>query len=422
MTLLAATAAAAAARSRAPPRALGLIRAVASARRSRPPSTAVGFVPTPSPSRLPPSALRCRRGSSRRASSPSALPADPPSTRPHVASVLISDPSPSPVSPEWEYVLFYAGRSLGSPSSPDGIAGIGVSLCDGDDGRDEVWWGMQFLRGASCHEAEYVALGTGLEMSLKLGVRKVVAVGCNKLIVKQVEGEYKTKKPSLRTCKERVVATSEGFDSFRIRRVEKAMNERAKNLADEAMAMGADDNGDYALELATSQSICARKDSSSNIAAPAAPAVAISPSKTYVLRFDGGARGNPGIAGAGAVLYDAAEGCEVWSGCRYLGDKRTNNEAEYAGLTSGLKRARTLGMRKIVVQGDSQLVLRQLEGTYRVKAPGLRGYYDEAVALRGEFDSLEICHIERARNQRADKLANEAMDTKESRGFDNVSS
>ena len=144
----------------------------------------------------------------------------------------------------------------------------------------------------------------------------------------------------------------------------------------------------------------------------------LSPEKTYVLRFDGGSRGNPGIAGAGMVLYNGEDGTEVWSGYYYLGDKYTNNEAEYRGLITGLQCARTLGVQNIVVQGDSQLILRQIVGEYKVKSATLKAYYDEAVSLIPEFKSFQTSHIERARNARADELANLAMDFQASVGFE----
>lgn len=144
----------------------------------------------------------------------------------------------------------------------------------------------------------------------------------------------------------------------------------------------------------------------------------LSPDKTYVLRFDGGSRGNPGIAGAGMVLYNGEDGTEVWSGYHYLGDKYTNNEAEYRGLITGLQCARTLGVQNIVVQGDSQLILRQIVGEYKVKSVTLKAYYDEAVSLIPAFKSFQTSHIERARNARADELANLAMDFQSSVGFE----
>ena len=144
----------------------------------------------------------------------------------------------------------------------------------------------------------------------------------------------------------------------------------------------------------------------------------ISPERTYVLRFDGGSRGNPGRAGAGMVLYDGGDGAEVWCGSQYLGECYTNNQAEYRGLITGLRCAMSLGVRNIVVQGDSQLILRQLDGQYKVKSPTLMAYYQEAKSLVPEFASFQTSHIERARNARADELANLAMDNRSSMGFE----
>ena len=140
----------------------------------------------------------------------------------------------------------------------------------------------------------------------------------------------------------------------------------------------------------------------------------LSPEKTYVLRFDGGSRGNPGVAGSGMVLYDADDRTEVWSGYHYLGDHHTNNEAEYTGILEGLRCAYGLGARTVVVQGDSQLIVRQLEGKYRVKSEKLRPYYQKVMKELAKFDGYHVCHIERAENARADELANAAMDTRQS--------
>ena len=128
----------------------------------------------------------------------------------------------------------------------------------------------------------------------------------------------------------------------------------------------------------------------------------------YILQFDGGSRGNPGIAGSGFVLYDE-EGNEIYSG-RYGLAHATNNEAEYSGIVQGLKLALSLQVCNIIVEGDSQLIIRQIEGVYKVKNANLRTYYKEAIALRKKFDSFQVRHIPREQNSRADELANEAMD------------
>lgn len=129
---------------------------------------------------------------------------------------------------------------------------------------------------------------------------------------------------------------------------------------------------------------------------------------SLTLHSDGGSRGNPGPAGAGAVLYDE-QGQEVAALSRYLG-RTTNNEAEYQALLMGLKRAQELGAQRLTVKMDSELIVRQLEGKYRVKAPGLKPMYDQAKRLLQGFASVTIQHVRREFNKRADELANQAMD------------
>ncbi|MCB2192275.1 MAG: ribonuclease HI family protein [Deltaproteobacteria bacterium] len=129
---------------------------------------------------------------------------------------------------------------------------------------------------------------------------------------------------------------------------------------------------------------------------------------SLTLHSDGGSRGNPGPAGAGAVLYDE-QGNEVAALSRYLGTT-TNNEAEYQALIMGLNEAKRLGAQSLTVKMDSELIVRQLEGKYRVKAPGLKPMYAEAKRLLQDFASVTILHVRREFNKRADELANQAMD------------
>jgi len=129
---------------------------------------------------------------------------------------------------------------------------------------------------------------------------------------------------------------------------------------------------------------------------------------SLTLQADGGARGNPGPAGAGAVLYDA-DGKEVAALSRFLG-RATNNEAEYRALIMGLTEAQRLGAGELTVKLDSELIVRQLQGRYRVKAPGLKPLFAEARRLLQPFAKVSIMHVPRADNARADELANQAMD------------
>jgi len=124
---------------------------------------------------------------------------------------------------------------------------------------------------------------------------------------------------------------------------------------------------------------------------------------------DGAARDNPkGPAGAGAVLLDDANQV-VGTVSDFLG-VRTNNEAEYEALIRGLRKALDLGARRVLVRADSEVMVRHLNGEYRVKAPNLRPLYSEAVANLGRFESWDAKHVPREANRDADRLANEAID------------
>ncbi len=132
--------------------------------------------------------------------------------------------------------------------------------------------------------------------------------------------------------------------------------------------------------------------------------------ETLTLQFDGGSRGNPGPAGVGVVL-SAADGTPLVTLGRFIG-RATNNVAEYKGLIIALQKAKELGARRVKILGDSELIVKQMRGEYRVKNPDLRLLYDEAQQLFREFDSATIDHNYREDNSLADKLANLAMDRK----------
>lgn len=133
-----------------------------------------------------------------------------------------------------------------------------------------------------------------------------------------------------------------------------------------------------------------------------------------ILNADGGARGNPGPAGCGAVL--SLPGGEVVASLhKYLGHA-TNNVAEYQGLLLGLEAAQEQGASSLEVRLDSELIVRQLNGQYKVKSPHLKPLYEQAKGLLHAFDSVTIVHVRRENNREADKLANQAMDQGMSKG------
>jgi 6-pyruvoyltetrahydropterin/6-carboxytetrahydropterin synthase len=132
-----------------------------------------------------------------------------------------------------------------------------------------------------------------------------------------------------------------------------------------------------------------------------------------LLHTDGGSRGNPGISGIGFTL-DVDDGRELATICRggaYVGIA-TNNVAEYRALIWGLRNARGLRVRKLDVYADSELLVKQLLGTYRVKNEGIKPLFAEARQLLEGFESYTISHVPREMNSAADELANKAMDSR----------
>jgi ribonuclease HI len=127
-----------------------------------------------------------------------------------------------------------------------------------------------------------------------------------------------------------------------------------------------------------------------------------------VVHVDGGARGNPGPAAAGAVVA-TLEGEVLDEASALLGDA-TNNVAEYRGLLLGLERARALGATEVEVVNDSELIARQVAGDYKVKHEGLEPLHAEALRALGDFERWSIRSVPRAENARADALVNEALD------------
>jgi ribonuclease HI len=134
----------------------------------------------------------------------------------------------------------------------------------------------------------------------------------------------------------------------------------------------------------------------------------IYPEYDYVMKFDGCSKGNPGLAGCGAVIYRL--GKEIWSDCLFVGEKVTNNYAEYAGLILGLQNARKLEIKKIKIQGDSQLVINHMKGIYKCNSSNIIELYDSANELDQYFENIEYEHIYRNENKRADHLSNMAVE------------
>lgn len=125
------------------------------------------------------------------------------------------------------------------------------------------------------------------------------------------------------------------------------------------------------------------------------------------LYFDGASRGNPGNAACGGVLYNKNNE-EIATYTKYLG-KQTNNYAEYMGLYIGMLEAQTHNISDLTIYGDSQLIIRQCSGIYKVKNETLKEIYTKVKEVEKLFDSVSYNHVKRNLNQRADELANQSL-------------
>lgn len=386
------------------------------------------------------------------------------------SSTPLSTSTTPTLDPERTYILHAKG--IADVSSNGTGIGIALRLQDDDkNGNAEiVWKTRQFLPGSRSRlEADYTALVVALRLvTRRLALRHVRLELAQDVLVHQLTGLYPILKESLQPPYDQVVTMRDELQavgSFEItkRAVKSARIAECQALALQALetreswALGDDgkDEKDVGNSQSSSEALLidpmgreyqgpseeingvisevidekndgveteieleeARKSDEfeaegselelSTGDAPIHSKIQIDPTKLYKLNFDGGSRGNPGETGAGMVLYDAA-GNEIWHGWKYLG-QGTNNQAEYNAILLGLHHARSLGIQRIECLGDSQLVIRQLTGVYKVKNAALRDLFKEAIAAMENFEKVQLTHIARADNKRADELANVAM-------------
>lgn len=135
----------------------------------------------------------------------------------------------------------------------------------------------------------------------------------------------------------------------------------------------------------------------------------------YTLFFDGACNPNPGKGGCGACLY--ANKIEIWCNCKYIGHQETNNTTEYSGLLLGLSEVKNRGIKKIIVKGDSQLVIFQLSGKYKVNNTNLQKLYNNVKIIENSGIDIEYIHIPRIENKRADELSKIALDIESQKQF-----
>lgn len=360
--------------------------------------------------------------------------------------------------PEFSPTRLYVMRFRSHTDSIHDTPGVGLVIFDVAT-ESEVWSGRKyFAEIRSRFDAEYRTIIIGLKMAYANGIRRLVLQGDNHVILKQLDGSFNVTKDEIRKLYWTTIDLKEKFDLFEVQPINATQNGRAKLLASRAVATkrseGLEEYGDWALDPSLdsiAEPVVSLSPSSAPWQQPAeliaayplqnrakqegaaplkdVPAVEvkttpdslspISTTKRYLLRFDGGSRGNPGIAGAGMVIYDDMKQ-EVWCGWKFLEYRATNNDAEYTALVVGLKCALSLGITNLRVEGDSELIVRQLEGRYKVKTLRLMTLYRDCKDLISKFEKIEVRHIPRAQNARADQLANVAMDSQESFGFEDL--
>jgi ribonuclease HI len=131
-------------------------------------------------------------------------------------------------------------------------------------------------------------------------------------------------------------------------------------------------------------------------------------SERLVVHVDGGARGNPGPAAIAAVLADA-DGTILDERSETIG-RATNNVAEYRAVLLGIERAGALGAAELELVGDSELIVKQVRGEYKVKDPNMKPLHAAVMTALRPFDAWSIRHVKRDQNAHADRLVNEALD------------
>lgn len=133
----------------------------------------------------------------------------------------------------------------------------------------------------------------------------------------------------------------------------------------------------------------------------------------YLLQFDGLSEPNPGTSTAGAVMFCPLSRIVVFERGEFI-DFATNNQAEYTGLIIGLKSAIDLGIKQLLIEGDSQLIIFQTEGKWKVKHEGLKSLNKEVKELLSHFEFVAIRHVYRNNNEYADKITTNVLKSKKS--------
>jgi len=290
------------------------------------------------------------------------------------------------------WILRFHGGSSGDEKEAGSGSVLYKNLAD-----NEIWSTFNYYGpNKSNHYAQYRGLIDGLKYIRANNLSNISVQVSSSLVEKQLSGVWQVKSDSLKQLHEEAVGLMKGIKNIKLEYIDKKENSRADNLCHEAITTRLSSG-----EKLNDKDISMDQNHSE-------------PGNLWILRFDGGSRGNPGISGSGSVLYRNKVGNEVWCSYNYLGDDKTNNYAEYMGLIEGLRWITQKKLNNVVVEGDSDLVIKQMSGLYKVKSKNLMQLSQEALELIKNVKDVKLRHIPREENSRADHLSNLAMDYRKS--------
>lgn len=301
-----------------------------------------------------------------------------------------------------------------------GGAGIGLILKDSSSNQI-VWSARLYVPGdRTVLEAEYSAIILGMDYVYNvLKVRRLAVFSSSGVIVNQVRGVFAVTKSSLTILLESVKNIERHLHNFDIEETTSSeildVNVQARKALATRKSLNIEDR-DWKVEWNDPiRKIRRNPLKMGRWRKPDDPAQSaiIDPFRTYRLQIDGGVKG---CLGVGMVLYDD-NGKEIWCGWHFHPEAASNNVAEYTALVCGLRCARSLGVAKLIVEGDSLLVVRQMNELYRKREGELVMFRREARELITNLSYFRIRKISRAENKRADWLATHAMTFRESDGF-----
>lgn len=323
--------------------------------------------------------------------------------------------SDAPLDPERTYVVRVRSAPSGQRRVVEGI-GIGMTLLEVNPNNPHnpamLQTNQLLLPGKrSPFEADYCALIMAMRYTRSRGVQHLILETDEPHIVTQMKGQGRVGPGSNQELNQKALELKKSFQSFDIRHCSTSTPRgtpppETEILAKTALAKQRHLESDWQMvdPMSGAQSTSTQETSFPHI----------NPDMQYMLQFDGGARGNPvGHAGAGMVVFDQYQE-EIWCGWKYLGEGQSNNMAEYHSLIEGLEAAQKIGIKKIRAEGDSELVVKQVLGIYKVRKEWLKPLHQKVKELSKGFDSFEIESVPRAMNKRADFLANHAMDVRTS--------